>query len=121
MRSRGVLTRPSLIGPVLGLALPGAFALCLLPCSAQQIHRNSFETMKMGWAPPMLEPGRPPERGRTVLVPGARRKVWPDSPTNTRLSPPPPAASTQSRLSAICAVPGGGPPGGTADDRRTGT
>src|SRR5690242_14207648 len=44
--------------------------------------------------------GPPPVRGRTVLVPRARRKVWPDSPTNTRLSPPRTAASAQSRLSA---------------------
>ncbi len=49
MRSRDVLTRPSVLGPVLALAVLTAFALCLLPCSAQQIHRNSFETNQTAW------------------------------------------------------------------------
>src|SRR5262249_3404597 len=38
------------------------------------------ETMKMGLAPPMLEAGRPPERGRTVLVPEPVGKSGPTSP-----------------------------------------
>jgi hypothetical protein len=49
MRSRGALTRTARIGSVLGLALLGASALYLLPCSAQQIHRNSFETAQPQW------------------------------------------------------------------------
>jgi hypothetical protein len=49
MRSRGVHIRPSLLGSLLGLAFLVAFALYLLPCSAQQIHRNSFETAQTQW------------------------------------------------------------------------
>jgi hypothetical protein len=47
MRSRASLARPFPIGAALVVA--ALVALGLLPCTAQQIHRNSFETAQTQW------------------------------------------------------------------------
>ncbi len=50
MRCRVGPARPSLVGAGLTLALLLPLALALLPCAAQQVHRNSFETLNLSWA-----------------------------------------------------------------------
>src|SRR5262245_66207645 len=48
MRSRVGPARPFLVGTGL-LALFVPLALSLVPCAAQQAHRNSFETLNTSW------------------------------------------------------------------------